>query len=255
MVQPVTHKLPRGILVAIEGIDGAGKTTQARLMAEALKGVGLGVLSTKEPTAGKWGQKLRDSAQTGRLSAEDELHAFMEDRREHVALEIQPALDAGQVVIVDRYYFSNAAYQGARGMDPAKIIRLNEAFAPRPDLLVHIDVETSVGVHRIRKRGDVENLFEREEDLKKSAAIFAALEGPHVFRVSGMQSIEDVTRQVLRRLYEGPLYEVACRRSHEKNGCDVAFCSWRIAGVCIFPELGALAPDAVLPMDRKLATA
>src|SRR5206468_12564349 len=121
---------------------------------------------------------LRESASTGRLAPAEELHAFLEDRREHVATLIRPALAAGKVVIVDRYYFSTAAYQGARGQDPDELIRINEEFAPKPDLLVLLVVTPQQGIARIGQRGDAGNLFEREEDLAKSAAIFARLEAP-----------------------------------------------------------------------------
>src|SRR3954465_15806456 len=89
----------RGLLVAFEGIDGAGKTTQARRLRALLDQQGLAVLSTKEPTGGPWGVKIRGSAREGRLSAAAELEAFLEDRREHVAKELAPALSAGTVVI------------------------------------------------------------------------------------------------------------------------------------------------------------
>src|SRR5262249_29943843 len=151
-----------------EGIDGAGKTTQAGLLERALVESGVAVVRTKEPTNGPWGQRLRASAATGRMSPDEELNAFLEDRREHVGTLIEPALGAGKVVIVDRYYFSTAAYQGARGRDPAELIRINESFAPKPDLLVILEIAAATGIARIRQRGDVGNLFEREEDLAKS---------------------------------------------------------------------------------------
>src|SRR5262245_60816806 len=132
-----------GILVAIEGIDGAGKTTQAEMIEQRLATAGFEVIRAKEPTAGRYGQQLRDSATSGRLPPEQELELFLADRREHVVTTIQPALEAGKVVILDRYYFSMAAYQGARGMDPEAILAVNETFAPPPDLLVLLRVTPS----------------------------------------------------------------------------------------------------------------
>jgi dTMP kinase len=160
-----------GLLVAIEGIDGAGKTTQVRRLAAALSAQGREVLATKEPTNGKWGAKIRLSASTGRLPLEEELHAFLEDRKEHVRDELLPALQSGKVVVVDRYYLSNVAYQGARGKDPVEIFRRN-AFAPVPDLLIILDVAPDVGLARVKKRGDVADLFEKEEELAKAREIF-----------------------------------------------------------------------------------
>ena len=76
---------PPGVLVAVEGIDGAGKTTQVERLTELFTREGYSVVRTKEPTDGPWGRKLRESATTGRLSPEDELDTFLRDRREHVA--------------------------------------------------------------------------------------------------------------------------------------------------------------------------
>lgn len=188
-----------GFLIVIEGIDGAGKTTQASRIKEELSRRGLEVLLTKEPTPGTWGQMLRDSGKTGRLSAEAELQAFIEDRKEHVAHEILPALKAGKIVIVDRYYFSTAAYQGARGLDAQAIIRVNEEFAPEPDLLVIIDIDPEIGRSRIRGRGDVANKFETNQGLKKARSIFAEIQKPYVIRVDGRLAIEPITEQILER--------------------------------------------------------
>jgi dTMP kinase len=162
----------RGVLVAIEGIDGAGKTTQARALHASLSAAGVASISTKEPTNGEWGTKIRRSATIGRLPVGEELHAFLEDRKEHVRDELEPALGAGKVVIVDRYYLSTVAYQGARGLDPAELLRLN-AFAPPPDLLFILDIDPKLGLERVGKRGDVADLFEKEDELAKAREIFA----------------------------------------------------------------------------------
>ena len=79
------------------------------------------------------------------MSLDDELHAFVEDRKEHVADGDRPALARGDIVLLDRYYFSTIAYQGARGGDVEAIRRMNEAVAPRPDLVLLIDFEPEAG--------------------------------------------------------------------------------------------------------------
>lgn len=193
-------KLERGMVIALEGIDGAGKTTQARAIAARFRGVGLTVVETKEPTNGEWGRLIRESKHTKRLSPSEELEAFVEDRKQHVRDVINPARKKGQVVIVDRYYFSTAAYQGPRGMDPAEIVRVNEEFAPRPDLLVVLDVPVELGLARIRSRGDVADLFERAEDLERSAEVFRSFVGPDVLHVDGTQPAELITNKVLERV-------------------------------------------------------
>ncbi len=187
---------PRGVLIVFEGIDGVGKTTQADRLEAWVRQAGLPVVRTKEPTSGPWGRLLRASAATGRLAPDEELRAFIEDRKQHVAEVLSPGLADGAVVIVDRYYFSTAAYQGARGHDPQAILRENEAFAPAPDLLVLLDLELDRALERIAQRGDVGNLFERREDLAKSAAIFATLQRPYLLRLDAALSAEALAERV-----------------------------------------------------------
>jgi dTMP kinase len=185
----------RGFLVAVEGIDGAGKTTQVRCLEALLGEVGLPFVSTKEPTSGPWGSKIRQSARSARLPPNEELAAFLEDRREHVREVLEPALDAGNVVLVDRYYLSTVAYQGARGMDPQHLLELN-AFAPVPDIVIVLDVPPLVGLNRVRDRGDVADLFEKEDELARARQIFLTLRLPSVRIVDGTRDIESVARIV-----------------------------------------------------------
>ena len=113
----------RGRLIAFEGIDGSGKSTQLVALEAALRADGRDVVSTREPTDGSWGRRIRAMARSGaRVEAAEELRWFVEDRREHVASLIRPALAAGRVVLTDRYYLSTVAYQGARGLDPQQLL-------------------------------------------------------------------------------------------------------------------------------------
>ncbi|HEU5125996.1 MAG TPA: dTMP kinase [Verrucomicrobiae bacterium] len=188
-----------GFLIAIEGIDGAGKTTQAQWVQDALMARKIRVIRTKEPTTGQWGQVLRDSALTGRLSLEEEVEAFLKDRREHVETKILPALRDGQVVIVDRYYFSNMAYQGARGMSPSEIQSRNETFAPEPDLLVLLDIEPKIGLNRIRTRGDRANHFEKTGTLRKAREIFLSIDKPYLYKLDAKESPEKLRDLIVRQ--------------------------------------------------------
>lgn len=198
-------KLDRGILIAIEGVDGAGKTTQATKLVEALLSAGLDAVYRKEPTDSPYGREIRRSAREGRLSVEDELALFIADRRQHVADVLVPGLAAGTIFIVDRYYYSTAAYQGARGLDAHEIVDANEQFAPRPDLLVIIDVDASLGLERVHQRGTEVDLFEREDLLTKSRSIFGEFDGAHVLRIDGRRSIEQIHEAILDAVYRGPL--------------------------------------------------
>ena len=120
------------------------------------------------------------------MTPEEELALFLDDRREHVAQLIAPALASGQVVLTDRYYYSTAAYQGAAGHDPQKIIAANELFAPVPDMVIMLEAPVSLGVHRVQKlRGETLNDFEQEETLARVARIFAGLKAPNIRRIDG----------------------------------------------------------------------
>jgi len=188
-----------GFLIAIEGIDGVGKSTQAHFVQERLQERKLCVIRTKEPTMGVWGQVLRDSALTGRLSIEEEVEAFLKDRREHVETVINPALKDGHIVIVDRYYFSTMAYQGARGLDPDDLMRRNELFAPEPDLLVLLDIDPRLGLERIKTRGDRANHFEKTDTLKKAREIFNSIRKPYLYRLDATQEPETLRDLIVRQ--------------------------------------------------------
>ncbi|MCD6339556.1 MAG: dTMP kinase [Verrucomicrobia bacterium] len=195
----MSRRLPGGLFVAIEGVDGAGKSTQASLLAEALRRRRLEVALTREPTDGPWGRKLRESARSGRLSPEEELEAFLNDRREHVSRLIRPSLEAGKVVITDRYYFSTAAYQGARGFDPAELMAQNEAFAVEPDLLALLDLSPEESLRRIGARGG-RSAFESIEQLRRAREIYLAIRKPYLLRLDASLPAETLRDAILFEL-------------------------------------------------------
>ena len=185
------------MFIVLEGIDGTGKSTQTLLLADWFRGQGREVVLSREPTDGPWGARLRQSATSGRLSPDEELELFIKDRQQHVEELIQPSLDAGKVVILDRYYFSTMAYQGARGFDPAEIRRRNEAFAPRPDHLLILDLEPETAQQRIGVRGDQTNEFEQLGSLRRCREIFLSLKDePFAHLIDSSQSPEQVHQQI-----------------------------------------------------------
>ena len=192
-----------GFFIVLEGIDGTGKSTQARRLAAWLSEQGRKVVVSREPTDGPWGTKLRQSASTGRLSPQDELQYFLNDRRQHVEETITPALAEGQVVILDRYYFSTMAYQGARGFDPAEIRRINEEFAPAPDLLLVLDLDVNLAHDRIGSRGDSTNEFEKRETLERCREIFLSLrDEPFARIIDSNGTLDEVTERIRQAVAE-----------------------------------------------------
>jgi dTMP kinase len=198
-----TESESQGLFIVLEGIDGTGKSSHAKRLASYFSSLGREVVQSREPTDGPWGKKLRDSASTGRLDPEEELECFLRDRREHVEQLIKPALAEGKVVILDRYYFSTMAYQGARGFDPQEIRRRNEEFAPVPDWLFILDVELDTALQRIGHRGDTANHFERRDALQRCREIFLSLKNEPFARViSAEGSMDEIAHQIIDFLEE-----------------------------------------------------
>jgi dTMP kinase len=194
----------QGLLIAFEGIDGTGKSTQIALLADYLAAKGFDVVTTREPTDGPYGRKIRSMFESRhRLTPEEELGLFMADRREHVQQLLAPALAEGKVVLTDRYYLSTAAYQGAAGHDPAVILADNERFAPPPDLVLLLTLTPAESVHRIKTlRGESLNDFEREDVLAKVAAVFAGFEMSYIARIDASSSPGGVQAEIVAHVNE-----------------------------------------------------
>lgn len=220
-----------GIFIVFEGIDGAGKTTQVDWLVAALRASGEDVVQSKEPTDGPWGQKVRASATTGRLPLAEELEAFSQDRRQHVAEVIGPALNAGKIVVLDRYFYSTVAYQGARGGNPEVVLQQMLEFAPVPDVVFLIDVDPRVGVSRVSSgRGEIPNEFEKVELLTAVRKAFSLLESrSEVVKIDGHWPIDLVTARIVETLVRGVLRSKRCAKNYV---CDELFCSFRISGEC-----------------------
>jgi dTMP kinase len=187
-----------GRLVAFEGLDGCGKSTQIAALERTLLESGVSVLRTHEPTDGPMGRRIRRMARSGNAVApEEELAWFVEDRRQHVSEVIGPALAEGRVVLTDRYFLSTVAYQGARGLDPDKILEESEAEFPLPDLAIVLEVDPEQGMQRVKARGAPrEPVFEHREFLERVAAGFRNLDRPYVARIDGAQPVPEVRRAV-----------------------------------------------------------
>ena len=171
-----------GVLVNLEGIDGCGKSTQSKLLLEKLEGEGEKVIILKEPTKRPHGQKLWDVLHGKRKASNEEiLELFVLDRKQHVEEKIQPALDDGTVILMDRYYYSSMAYQVAGGIDVEEI-REKHVFAPKPDVVLIFDLPVSVALERVKGHSDADE-FEKEEHLEKVREAYLDLENDPLVRI------------------------------------------------------------------------
>lgn len=154
--------------ITLEGGEGAGKSTQARLLANALVGLGLPVLRTREPGGAPGAELLRGLLLAGEVewSAPAETLLHFAARAEHVAKTIQPALDAGMWVVCDRFYDSTLAYQGyGQGADRETIAALIRMLGIVPDVTLVLDVDDAVAVERQLRRGMDADRYERLDAL------------------------------------------------------------------------------------------
>ena len=169
-----------GRFITLEGGEGAGKSTQARLLAHALAAAGHPVLLTREPGGAPGAEALRAMllAGTHRWSAPAEAHLHFAARAEHLDRTILPALAAGMHVVSDRFADSTMAYQGyGQGADRTLIAQLTALLPRRPDLTLMLHVAPEVGAARMRARPGDADRYERMDPAfhARVAAGFAAI--------------------------------------------------------------------------------
>lgn len=208
-----------GLFIAIEGIDGAGTTTQAKLLHEGLSARGLPVHVTREPSDGPIGVMIRQVL-TGRIVVPG-LHGsrapdwatmallFAADRLDHIEAEVAPNLIDGVTVITDRYDFSSVAYQsitGGGGDETVKWVREINAQARRPDLTVILDIGPDEAARRRSVRGRAPELYE-DAELQAGLAEFYRTIDPlfpkdRIVHVDGSLPVDEVARHVMAAVSE-----------------------------------------------------
>jgi dTMP kinase len=197
-----------GTFITFEGIDGSGKSTQARLLAETLRAGGQDVVLTREPGGSPGAEEIRTLVLEGdpdRWSPETEILLFTAARRDHLERVIEPALAAGKIVVCDRFADSTRMYQGLRAEGLRHIVdQLHTLMIGRePDLTFIIDMDPSTGHGRAKGRGGTEERFEdfgAELQVRMRAGFLALAEefAERCVVVDGNRAVEAVAADVAR---------------------------------------------------------
>jgi len=196
----------QGRFISFEGIDGSGKSTQAKLLAKNLGDLGYDVVLTREPGGSVGAEEIRALVLQGdpdRWSAESEILLFTAARRDHMEKTILPALNAGKIVICDRFADSTRMYQGLSRGDLRNLVdELHNLMIPQdPDLTVLIDLDPKLGLSRAKARNTVEERFEdfgvALQEKMRIGFLNLAEQYANRFRViDGLRDIDDIAADV-----------------------------------------------------------
>ena len=196
-----------GLFVCFEGGEGSGKSTQSRLLRESLEAEGHRVLLTFEPGDTSVGKELRRivlSPETGSLAHKTEALLYAADKAEHVETLVLPALERGEVVIMDRYVDASLAYQGAgRDLDVAEVEQVQRWATGdlRPHLTVVLDVDPSVGMQRFEGRDRIEGESLEFHQRVRAAFLAMAERAPeHYLVLDGRAPVADIATAILERV-------------------------------------------------------
>lgn len=192
----------KGLLIALEGIDGSGKSSLLPLITDQLRKLGVDVHPTSEPTKREVGKMCRKYLSDPSSIPTVDALLFAADRIEHYFEEIMPKIESGVSVITDRYKYSSMVYQGSSGVqiDWIKIINDN---VPDPDLTIFIDISTNEAIRRVysASRDHLEK-FETESKLQNIKNIYEELEMNNRVTVNGEQSKEELAKEISRIIFK-----------------------------------------------------
>lgn len=197
-----------GLFITLEGIEGAGKSTQVSFIADLLKEAGKDVVITREPGSTELGDQIRNillMQKTLSISGNAELLLMFAARAQHLEQVIRPALNAGKTVLCDRFTDSTFAYQGGgRGIDPEKISKLVELVHPdlQPDITLLFDLPVETGLARARSTGTADR-FESETinffQLVRNAYLTMAKAEPGRIKIINAESDVNVVRELIKK--------------------------------------------------------
>ena len=186
-----------GLFIVFEGIDGSGKSTQARKLSEYFQKNNIPVLLTNEPSNSDVGSQIRKYISTENISQEELAGMFIDDRKLHLEKVIVPALKEGKHVVCDRYLYSNIAYQGASGLSIDSLKEQNKAFL-KPDHLFFFQINVALALQRVQKRNETHSIFEKKKFLEKVSEIYSQLHGEegNSTLIDAERSVDDICREI-----------------------------------------------------------
>jgi len=184
------------MLIEIEGIDGAGKTTVAHFLHQKLKEKRIDAVYFKEPSDSIYGKQLKKLSKHSRLPVEQEFVLFIKDREEDVKRNIFPALKKHKVVIMDRYIYSQV-YQIQRGLSWRKVIKENKKF-PQPDIIILLDIPADIALKRIKKSRKEILSFEQKKYLTQVRKLYLKLKKmPNVYIIDAQKKLKEIKKEAL----------------------------------------------------------
>jgi dTMP kinase len=188
----------KGRFIVVEGLDGAGSTTQSLLLEQYLLKTGRKPVLTKEPTVGLIGGLIKAAlAGEWKITNGALQLLFAADRAHHVDTIVKPSIAAGRTVISDRYMFSSLAYGAVSNTNVEWLIKVNSGF-PKPDIIIFLDVSPHTSIKRIAAGRFSAELFEKEEKLKAVRREYLKLAKRFGFKViNGERSIEQVSKDII----------------------------------------------------------
>lgn len=199
--------MEKGLFITFEGADGCGKTTQMKLLAEYLQKQGHDVVLTREPGGKGLGEKVREILLNydGEVSDRCESFLFLADRAQNIDIIVNPAVEAGKIVLCDRHTDSTVAYQGyGRGQDLDRINLLNNIAVNgrKPDLTFVFDIDTETSMKRVGKEKDrMENAgIEFHNRVREGYLKIAKHEPERIKVIDAIKSIEEIHEEVLNIL-------------------------------------------------------